>query len=39
MNYADTNWLEALYITPRSDDKHGLERERMVALLRRELVR
>ena len=25
MNYADTNWLEALYITPRSDDKHGLE--------------
>jgi predicted nucleic acid-binding protein len=30
MNYADTNWLEALYVTPHPDDAVGLERERIV---------
>ena len=30
MNYADTNWLEAVYITPHPDDAEGQERERMV---------
>jgi len=30
MNYADTNWLEALYITPHPDDPAAQERERIV---------
>ena len=30
MNYADTNWLEAVYITPHADDADGQERERIV---------
>jgi len=30
MNYADTNWLEAVYITPHPDDPEGHERERIV---------
>ncbi len=30
MNYADTNWLEAVYITPHPDDAEGQERERIV---------
>ena len=30
MNYADTNWLEAVYITPHLDDAEGQERERIV---------
>jgi predicted nucleic acid-binding protein len=30
MNYADTNWLEALYITPHPEDAEALERERIV---------
>src|SRR5687768_13629138 len=30
MNYADTNWLEAVYITPEPDDSEGRERERVV---------
>ena len=30
MNYADTNWLEAVYITPHADDAEAQERERIV---------
>ena len=30
MNYADTNWLEAVYITPSPDDVEAQERERIV---------
>jgi predicted nucleic acid-binding protein len=30
MNYADTNWLEALYITPHPDDAEARGRERIV---------
>jgi len=30
MNYADTNWLEAVYITPHPDDAEAQERERIV---------
>lgn len=30
MNYADTNWLEAVYITPHRDDAEGQARERIV---------
>ncbi len=30
MNYADTNWLEAVYITPHRDDEEGQEREQIV---------
>jgi predicted nucleic acid-binding protein len=30
MNYADTNWLEALYIAPHPNDMGGQERERIV---------
>jgi predicted nucleic acid-binding protein len=30
MNYADTNWLEALYITPHPDDAEARDRERIV---------
>ena len=30
MNYADTNWLEALYLTPHPDDALAQERERIV---------
>lgn len=30
MNYADTNWLEALYITPHPDDAEAQERESIV---------
>ena len=30
MNYADTNWLEALYIAPASNDTEGQEREKIV---------
>ena len=30
MNYADTNWLEALYITPHPDDKEAQGREQTV---------
>lgn len=30
MNFADTNWLEAVYITPHADDAEARERERMV---------
>jgi hypothetical protein len=25
MNYADTNWLEAVYITPHSDELEALD--------------
>ena len=30
MDYADTNWLEALYIAPHSDDRDAQQRERIV---------
>jgi predicted nucleic acid-binding protein len=30
MNYADTNWLEAVYITPHPGDGEAQERERIV---------
>jgi predicted nucleic acid-binding protein len=30
MNHADTNWLEAVYITPNVDDPEGQQRERIV---------
>ena len=30
MNYADTNWLEAVYITPHPNDAEAQERERIV---------
>jgi predicted nucleic acid-binding protein len=30
MNYADTNWLEAVYITPHPDDREAQARERIV---------
>jgi len=30
MNYADTNWMEAVYIRPHPDDPEGQERERVV---------
>src|SRR5882672_8597860 len=30
MNYADTNWLEAVYIAPHPDDTEAQERERIV---------
>jgi predicted nucleic acid-binding protein len=30
MNYADTNWLEAVYISPDPDDREANERERIV---------
>ena len=30
MNYADTNWLEAVYITPHPDDADACSRERIV---------
>ena len=30
MNYADTNWLEALYIAPHPGDSQAVERERIV---------
>lgn len=30
MNYADTNWLEAVYITPHPDDARAQQRERIV---------
>ena len=30
MNYADTNWLEAVYLTPHPDDAEAHERERIV---------
>ena len=30
MNYADTNWLEAVYISPHPDDREAQERERIV---------
>jgi predicted nucleic acid-binding protein len=30
MNYADTNWLEALYLTPQPDDSRGHERQNIV---------
>lgn len=30
MNCADTNWLEAIYISPHLDDAEALERERIV---------
>ena len=29
MNYADTNWLEAVYISPHPDDREGQVRERV----------
>lgn len=31
MNYADTNWLEAVYISPHPGDAEAQERERIVA--------
>jgi hypothetical protein len=30
MDYADTNWLEALYIAPHGDDREAQQRERIV---------
>jgi predicted nucleic acid-binding protein len=30
VNYADTNWLEAVYIIPHPDDAQAQERERIV---------
>lgn len=30
MNYADTNWLEAVYVTAHPDDAEACARERIV---------
>ena len=30
MNYADTNWLEAVYISPHPDDREARSREQIV---------
>ena len=30
MNFADTNWLAAVYIEPRSDDAEGVRRKQIV---------